>query len=241
MPDFSQQPTEKKIPSAPILDSTEKNSSPKNIYATTCSNTVSEKKSNNHRLGKKFPPEPYTPDEIQKMLAACPPTSFIRRRNRAMVILLWRSGIRSGELLDLVPHDLDLSRCSVRVLRGKGGESRLVGIDQAAAAAMAEWIEFRAAAGKTGRQPLFCTYRGERIYPSYLGDMLKRLARDAGLSRRVHPHAFRHTHASELRQENVEIGLIKKQLGHKWLSTTAIYLDHVCPQAVIDTMRAREW
>jgi integrase len=71
--------------------------------------------------------------------------------------------------------------------------------------------------------------------------MLKRLADKAGIEKRVHPHGLRHTHACELRQEGVDIGIISKQLGHSSTATTARYLDHIAPQAVIDIMRAREW
>jgi integrase len=57
----------------------------------------------------------------------------------------------------------------------------------------------------------------------------------------VHPHGLRHTHASELRQEGVDLGIIGKQLGHASIATTARYIDHLCPQAVVDAMQARQW
>ena len=57
----------------------------------------------------------------------------------------------------------------------------------------------------------------------------------------VYFHGLRHTHASELRAEGVDIGIISKQLGHRSIATTARYLDHIAPQQVIETMRTRVW
>ena len=71
--------------------------------------------------------------------------------------------------------------------------------------------------------------------------LLPRLGRKVGIEKRVHAHGLRHTHASELRQGGIDVGIISKQLGHSSIATTARYLDHVAPQAVIVTMRARMW
>ena len=64
---------------------------------------------------------------------------------------------------------------------------------------------------------------------------------NAGIAKRVHPHGLRHTHAAQLRAEGVDIGIISKQLGHRSISTTAVYLDHIAPYAVVEAVRAREW
>jgi len=63
----------------------------------------------------------------------------------------------------------------------------------------------------------------------------------AGIDKRVHAHGLRHTHAAQLRAEGIDIGIISKQLGHSSISTTARYLDHLAPRAVIETMRNRTW
>ncbi len=57
----------------------------------------------------------------------------------------------------------------------------------------------------------------------------------------VQLHGFRHTHASELRSEGVDIGIISKQLGHRTIATTARYLDHIAPYAVIEALHSRRW
>ena len=57
----------------------------------------------------------------------------------------------------------------------------------------------------------------------------------------VYFHGFRHTHAAELRAEGVDIGIISKQLGHRTIATTARYLDHIAPYAVIEALHGRTW
>jgi integrase len=79
------------------------------------------------------------------------------------------------------------------------------------------------------------------IQVKYVDGLLPRLAQKAGIDKRVHPHGLRHTHASELRSEGLDIGVISRQLGHKSIATTAQYLDHIAPQAVIEAVRARRW
>ena len=71
--------------------------------------------------------------------------------------------------------------------------------------------------------------------------MLKRLAARAGIDKRVHAHGLRHTHAAQLRAEGIDIAIISRQLGHASISTTARYLDHIAPTAVIDAIRNRTW
>ncbi len=76
---------------------------------------------------------------------------------------------------------------------------------------------------------------------AYVRVMLKRLAARAGIEKRVHAHGLRHTHAAQLRAEGVDIAIISRQLGHTSITTTARYLDHIAPMAVIETMRSRVW
>ncbi len=94
---------------------------------------------------------------------------------------------------------------------------------------------------RSRKAPVFCTLDGKSIKDAYVRALLPRLAKRAGITKRVHPHGLRHTGAAELRAEGVDIGIISKQLGHRSISTTARYLDHIAPQAVIAVMRGREW
>jgi integrase/recombinase XerD len=90
-----------------------------------------------------------------------------------------------------------------------------------------------------GRHPLFCSLRGRPMAAAYVRVLLKRLARRACIDKRVHAHGLRRTHAAQFRTEGVDIAIISKQLGHTSITTTARYLDHLAPRAVIEAMRRR--
>ncbi len=75
---------------------------------------------------------------------------------------------------------------------------------------------------------------------AYVRVVLKRLAARAGIEKRVHAHGLRHTHAAQLRAEGVDI-IISRQPGHASITTTARYLDHIAPRAVIEAIRSRSW
>lgn len=190
---------------------------------------------------RRLPPEVLTDAEVRALMDACGRYTPIAIRDRALIALLYRSGLRINEALSLYPKDLELNEGSVRVLFGKGGRSRTVGVDNGAAAIVERWLTVRARLGFEGRQPLFCTRRGRSMANAYVRVMLKRLAARARIEKRVHAHGLRHTHAAQLRAEGVDVGIISKQLGHSSITTTACYLDHLAPRAVIEAMRQRTW
>jgi len=191
---------------------------------------------------RRLPPEVLTHDEVQALLAACS-KRWTGVRNRAMIAVLYRSGLRITEALSLHSKDLNAAAGTVTVLNGKGGRSRTVGMDPGGFAMVAAWIEKRAALGidPNQRGPLLCLRDGSRIESSYIRTLLPRLARIAGIQKRVHAHGLRHTHAAELRSEGVEVGIISKQLGHASIATTAVYLDHIQPLSVVAKIRVRKW
>ncbi len=189
---------------------------------------------------RRFPPEILSDAEVCRLLDACSrgPTGL---RNRALIAILYRGGLRINEALDLFPKDIDLEHGSIRILNGQGGRARTVGIDRTAGGIVARWLEVRGKLGKGRRAPVLCTLGGGRMGDAYIRVLIPRLARNAGIDKRVHAHGLRHTHAAELRAEGIDIGIISKQLGHQSIATTARYLDHIAPMAVIDTMRKRVW
>jgi site-specific recombinase XerD len=162
-------------------------------------------------------------------------------RNAALIATLYRAGLRISEALALFPKDIDGQQGTLRVLRGKGRKARTVALDDAALVMIERWMDRRLAMGLSGRQRLFSTLQGAPLQTSYVRALLPRLGRRAGLEKRVHPHGLRHCFAAELMAEGVPINVISKALGHSSVSTTAQYLDHIQPQEVIDTLRARQW
>ncbi|MGN6867089.1 MAG: tyrosine-type recombinase/integrase [Solirubrobacteraceae bacterium] len=195
--------------------------------------------------GRRFPPEPLTNDEIQAILDALP-RGAAGTRNRALIVVMWRAGLRIAEALALLPKDVDLEQCSVTVLQGKGAKRRVAAIDHGVRPYIDAWLAERAKLGVGSDRPLFCTTTragnvGGPINPSTVRQMLKRYAHKAGVTKRVHPHGLRHTHASELSQENIPVLEIRDQLGHEDLWMTARYISYITPTQRLDRISARSW
>jgi site-specific recombinase XerD len=193
------------------------------------------------RRGKTYPVEILTPDEVRAIAAECSTTAMYGIRDRALIVVLYRTGLRISEALALRPKDVNLEIGSVVVLHGRGDRMRTVGIDPGANPHIEAWLERREMLDVPPDAPLFCTRKGTPIAVESVGRRLHNLARRAGIEKRVHPHGFRHTHAYELMMEGIPMPIIQRQLGHASLATTDRYLAHIAPKQVIDTMRAREW
>lgn len=135
---------------------------------------------------------------------------------------MWRSGLRISEALALRPADVNLSTGTVRVLRGKGGKARTVGLDTLARSTVEAWLAVR----PSGRGPLFCPVSkpGQPVQSNHLRNRLRRLAAQAGIEKRGHPHGLRHAHAVKLDSEGFPLREIRDLLGHSNASTTDAYL-----------------
>ncbi|MDQ6817647.1 MAG: tyrosine-type recombinase/integrase [Actinomycetota bacterium] len=190
---------------------------------------------------RRRPPEVLSEPEAIALIKACSSRAPTGIRNRALIVVLWRSGLRISEALQLELRDVDLEAGTIRVRHGKGDKSRTVGIDEQTAALLARWIDRRRALSPGARSSVFCTLQGGRIDSSYIRRLLPRLARKAGIERRVHAHGLRHTYAAELAREKTPINVIRDALGHTSLAVTDRYLRDVAPIHVIETMRARRW
>jgi len=202
------------------------------------SSTIDKNSSNK---GRTFPAEPLTKSEVRQLIRACSIKASTGVRNRALITVLYRGGLRLNEALSLFPKDLDHTQSTIRVLHGKGNKSRLVGIDENSWPIIEQWIDKRNALGINGRQRLFCTLSGKKINSAYIRTLLPRLARKAGIEKRVHAHGLRHTHAFELANEGLPIHVIKSQLGHGSIAETNRYIDHLSPQITIRAMKSRSW
>ncbi len=192
----------------------------------------------NHNRGVRLPGEALAAADVRALLAACG-RGATGIRNRALLVVLWRAGLRTAEALALRPSDVDAAGGLVRVRRGKGGRPRWAGIDPEAIAAVDAWLERRRALGLGARVPLFCTLRGGPLDPGYCRHAVKRLARRAGLRRRVHLHGLRHAHAVELVREGAPLHEVQAQLGHSSLAVTSRYLAHVTPEDLAARARRR--
>jgi integrase/recombinase XerD len=189
---------------------------------------------------QRYPAEVLTPAEADALISACSATSLTGMRNRAMLTIMWRTGLRIAEVLALKPSDVDPDRGTVRVLHGKGNRARTSGMDAGSMAVVQRWMDARRRAGIRGG-PLICTLQGGPVSQPYVRLLLPRLAAKCGIDKRVHAHGFRHTHAVELATEHVPVNVISRQLGHSSVAVTARYLDHVAPADVIGAIQRRTW
>ena len=191
--------------------------------------------------GKSYPAEPLSGDEVKALVAACSRRAPTGIRNAALIAVMYRGGLRATEALALKPKDVDFKQGSVRVLHGKGDKARVVALDDAGLALVQRWMDTRKARGITGRSRLFCTLDGGAMSTAYVRTMLPRIAKRAGIEKRVHAHGLRHSFAAELAAEGVPMNVVQRALGHSNLTTTSRYLDHIAPREVLKTLRSRVW
>jgi site-specific recombinase XerD len=178
-----------------------------------------------------------TTDECHALLSACSSKAPTGIRNQAMIVVLWRTCLRIKEALDLLPKDI--SGDSIRVHSGKGDRARTVGLDPESSAVVERWVTKRREMGFKASQRLFCTLKGGPLDTSYCRHLFKRLAKKAGLDKRVHPHGLRHSGAVHLLDEGHNVVVISQQLGHSNLATTNTYLNHLKPADVVAAMQSR--
>src|SRR5665811_1728717 len=110
--------------------------------------------------GQTYPAEILTPDEVKALIQQCSNSAPTGIRNRALITVLYRGGLRLAEALALKPKDIDPDQGTVTVLHGKGDRRRTVGVDPGGMAIVQRWIEHRRGLGVSTRAPLFCTLQG---------------------------------------------------------------------------------
>ena len=150
-------------------------------------------------------------------------------RNRTILEVMYRAGLRVSEVINLRPGDIRWGSGILEVRGGKGGKDRNVPVDSETLGWLRAWQGKRP--GR--RQRFFTTLQGKPLSARYLQQLVKRLAHKAGLERAdlVTPHVFRHTYATELLNGDFTIREVQTLLGHSNVSTTQIYT-HVEPRAL---------
>lgn len=203
-----------------------------------CSNPI--KTSGGANRGKTLDADVLSADEVERLLSSgSKSATFVR--DRVLIVLAYRSGLRCAEILALMTKDLDISRGTISVHHGKGDKARVVALDPQAWAHVAEWMQLRATWAITDTTPLFCTQEGGRLSDRQVRAMFSRRARKAKIEKHVHPHGMRRTMASEMAAEGIPLIDISGALGHSNIATTNTYLKKVNPTSVVDAMRSRAW
>lgn len=146
-------------------------------------------------------------------------------RDRALIELLYSSGIRIQEAMNLNAEDMDLWNGTLRVL-GKGNKERVVPLGDSAARCVKQYLSERQARQGTAREPkgpLFLNARGTKLGARGARLILNRWVKKASLARRVSPHTLRHTFATHLLNRGCDLRTVQEMLGHKSLASTQIY------------------
>jgi len=160
--------------------------------------------------------------------------TLLRLRDAALLELLYGTGLRVSEACGLDVDDIDRDRYNTPMLlvrRGKGNKSRQVPVGGAADRALAEYLPARRALGASERGALFVNAAGERLTPRSVQRMVKRWTIAGGVHAAATPHGLRHSFATHLLDEGVDLRAIQELLGHASLASTQIYtkvsLDHL--------------
>lgn len=195
--------------------------------------------------GRKYPPNPFTVEEIVKLtnhVGDVTKNPIYAERLRALILVLWRSGLRISEALALDEHDCKAAASEVLVRRGKGGKRRTVGVDAWLWPLLDPWMALRR---EMAPGPLFCVVEGKTagVDPwgaSQVREKFADLQAAAGIRKRFRPHQLRHTLTCELILEGKNIVIVQRQLGHSNLAVTTNYTNGLPQSQVIDAMRGRD-
>lgn len=214
-------------------------------------------------LAERRPGEVLDEHEVLALMRGCSTRAPTGVRNRALIAVMWRTGLRLGEALALAPGDVDGRQGTVLVRRPKGAASRRdaavpprkVGIDPDTLERVEWWRQRRARLDLPPRAPLFCTLRGHPLDQAYVRRLLRRLAAKparraqpgedpaaipVAVDRRVHPHALRHSFAHDAYRSGFDVSEVQQALGHRHTHTTYQYLRQLAPD-VVELMRQRRW
>jgi len=175
------------------------------------------------RLGRALP-KYLTPDEVEALLAQPDPSTPAGWRDKAMLELLYATGLRVSELVGLHREDLDLNLGVLRC-RGKGGKERVVPVGKSALRAVEAYLRhgWRKLATSPAARFLFLNRRGEPLTRVGFWKLLARYGQQAGIATPLTPHLLRHSFATHLLEGGADLRSIQLMLGHSDISTTQIY------------------
>jgi integrase/recombinase XerC len=169
-------------------------------------------------------PSYLTGDEINRFLAAPDVSTPVGLRDKAILELLYASGLRVSELVHLTHSQIDMDTREIRII-GKGSKERLVLMGRPAQAAITAYLkEGRPQLlGKKKTDAVFINRYGKPLIERRIQKIVKQYALQGGIKKRVHPHTIRHTFATHLLDGGADLRVVQELLGHASLTTTQIY------------------
>jgi integrase/recombinase XerC len=174
--------------------------------------------------GPKLPrslPHSFDVDEVSQLLSFTPDNP-LASRDRAVIELIYSSGLRVSEVVSLNLQDIDLEQKQMRIL-GKGQKTRLGIIGEKAKSALIEWLSFRVLITQPDEQALFLNQHGKRLSVRSLQYRFASRGLQQELKTRLHPHRLRHSFATHLLESSGDLRAVQELLGHANLSSTQIY------------------
>jgi integrase/recombinase XerD len=169
-------------------------------------------------------PDTLTESDMERLLGQSFPNTPLGLRDRAVLELLYASGLRIAELATARIEQLDLDAGVIRIV-GKGNKERIVPVGRRAVEALRAWLDHGRPAlcgPRTGGE-LFLGRHGRGMTTARYWEIVTTSARRAGIERAAYPHALRHSFATHLLQNGADLRAIQEMLGHADLSTTQIY------------------
>lgn len=160
--------------------------------------------------------------EVEDLLNAPSGENEAELRDKAIMELLYSSGIRVGELRDINCDDVDVFSAVLRI-RGKGKKERIVPIGSVALHAIEGYLEKRRGTKRGGERALFLNRNGTRLTDRSVRRILLKYARKIALKKHVSPHVLRHSFATHMLDAGADLRSVQELLGHENLSTTQIY------------------
>ncbi len=178
-------------------------------------NPASEVKSarRNRRL-----PQFLTAEEMKELLGCLGGESLKDKRDRAILELLYATGIRVGELVSLMVRDVDMRSRRLKV-SGKGGKERVIPFTKTAG----DLMEGSLYARPEGDEGLFLSVNGNRLHERDVRRIVDSCVKKAAITKRISPHKIRHSFATHLLENGADLRSVQELLGHESLSTTQIY------------------
>lgn len=185
------------------------------------------------RLGQTLPRVLSEPT-MDKLLADSEEETDLQIRNRAMIEVLYSSGLRVSELISLRLKDISLEAGYI-LCKGKGNKERLVPLGEPAVQAVKSYINGprQRLAGKKSSNILFLNSRGQQMTRQGFWQILKKWAREHGLDQNISPHMLRHSFATHLLDNGADLRSVQELLGHSDISTTQIYT-HLTRKRILD-------
>jgi integrase/recombinase XerD len=185
------------------------------------------------KIGRSLP-RSLTEEEVEALLSAPVVSDPLGNRDRTMLEVLYATGLRVSELVNLRQSQINLNQGVIRIL-GKGDRERLIPLGEEAMRALKEFGKGARGEILLERQTdyLFPTRRGDRMTRQAFWHIIKRYARKAGIAKQLSPHTLRHAFATHLLNHGADLRVVQMLLGHSDLSTTQIYT-HVARERLKD-------